>query len=398
MKQIHVVNLKNGGNTGDNNNSTAVTKKVLEKIPEVLHTTIPGVLHTTLDVDKAGEIDDFIRSSQEVRNTKYIFIGAGLQSIEALTKAKKGLTDCISLWSGHQSYQELLDNEENLDKIALPVTEKLDLKDTSKRIATLGVPSLITKDDVIKEYKARKNAIIKSDNGYIAVVMGGDANNPKLESTETNPDKQQYYTVEEAKKLADYMTFIYKKSGKKLLITNGPRTGKYDVETGKVTQNHRGETATDPCSAALVERLKENGLTAGEDFQFEDFRFLEGGVASAYKSYLGAVKATEKKESFIIMAGESTSMLTDCLNVETHLVAFENNAMNESHNSFFKMLNNNGYMYALDKDFKIIKTTDEYKSDLTTYIASEEQIASTIGNMINTDEPKATAKAPSIGL
>ena len=52
--------------------------------------------------------------------------------------------------------------------------------------------------------------------------MGGDANNAVT-------GKWQYYTVAEAEALADYAAFLHKKSGKKLLITNGPRTGKFNL-------------------------------------------------------------------------------------------------------------------------------------------------------------------------
>ncbi len=377
MTKLHVVNLKNGKNAGDDNNALAITKEVLR--------LEAGALNTTVDVE---EIDSFIKSAAEDTSSTYVFIGAGNQSLEPLSKAKKAIASCKTIWSSHQVYKEILDHEENLDKIALPITEQIELKDASKRISTLGVPSILNAADTVKEYEAKKDRIISSDTGYITIVMGGDANNAVT-------GKWQYYTVAEAEALADYAAFLHKKSGKKLLITNGPRTGKFNPETGEETLNHRDfdpktkeavYAMTDPCSDALIEKLVEKGLSIGEDFQFSDFRFLEKGVDSAYKSFLGAV-VKNKSNSFVLMAGESTSMLTDCLNVDVNLAAYTNKAMNDSHNSFFKMLTNNGFMYGLDDKFQIISKTDEFKSDIKEYVAAETQIANIIQNIANPAKP-----------
>lgn len=369
MSNIHIVNLKDDNHKGDDNNAKAVTNATMKMLVD------KSVMNTTLHID---EVMDFISFHKDDKNTKFIFIGAGEQSLSPLSSAKTGLEAC-TIWSSHQAYASIADHEHNLDKIALPLTETFELKDPNKRVETLGVPNEINAKDIIAQYEEKKANVIPSNNGYIMTVMGGDANNPELEKTETNPNQIEFYEVEEAIKLAEYLVTLHKKTnGKKLLITNGPRTGKHDIFTGQETQNHRGDTETDPCSQALLDTLKENGLEEGKDFQFADFRFKpEGGVDSAYTTFLGAA-LSQRDDSLILMAGESTSMLTDCLNLGAELAAFENNAMNDSHYNFFKMLSNNDFIVGTDKNFKAVKKTDEFKIEPAEYIRAEEQIAKKI--------------------
>lgn len=362
MTDIHVINLIDEEHKGDDNNAKAVSNATIRMLAN------PQVMSTTLHID---EVMNFINLHQEDKSTKFVFIGAGQQSLQPLSSAKSGL-NAYTIWSSHQKYAEIINHEHNLDKIALPLTEEITLKTPSKRVATLGVPSEINAAKVLAAYEEKQAEILPSNNGYIMAVMGGDANNPELEITENNPNQIEFYEVEEAIKLGEYLTEIYKKTNKKLLITNGPRTGKHDIATGEVTQNHRGDTPTDPCSQALLDTLKTNGLEEGKDFQFEDFRF--DNLPSAYTPFLGAV-LSQKDSSLVLIAGESNSMFTYCLNTGVELAAFENNAMNDCHYASFTMLNNNNFMTALDKDFKAIKKTDEFKTEIKEYVRAEEQIA-----------------------
>ncbi len=368
MRSICIIRLENGTNVGDN----AAAEEIHNKLKQLYkNTKVTNIVFDAGTKEKPTDAKTFFKNIKIDSNTKYVVISGGCIPIHALIEAKKIIGNkSLTLLAAHQSSSELGEAQEYIDKIALPIVDKFKPKDKSKLISTLGVASLMTKQDIVDAYKIKKENIISSDNGYIMAVMGGDATNPEK--------KVQHYTHKEATKLADHLTEAFSKAnGRKLLITNGPRTGKHTPETEEITENHKGDTSLDHCSQALLDRLKENGLCDGVDFQFSDFRFLEKGVDSAYQSFLGA--AASSSESEVLIAGESTSMLSDCNQIGILPTAFNNAAMNPNHTNFATMLNNNRMITYLDKDFQPISKTDEFKiKDFDTNLTVGEQIAQSI--------------------
>ncbi len=372
MPKVHIVKIENNTNVGDNNVAQAIINELKDnyKNNDVITSVLNiGTKENLIDTKK------YLTTFKTEPETDYVFIGAGDLSVDPLVEAKKAIPEAVTVYASHQSRPNLKEAQEYLDKIALPAVDTFKTKTPSKLISTLGVASLITKEDVIKIYNDKKDNIIQSDNGYIMAVMGGDATNPA--------EDVQHYTPKEAIKLADHLTKMFIKSnGKKLLITNGPRTGKHISGTKEVTQNHRGDTPLDPCSQALVDRLEKNGLCPDVDFQFSDFRYLEKGVDSAYMSFLGA--AATSSESEVLIAGESTSMLTDCNQVGiSSLTSFNNAAMNPNHTNLNVMFNNNSMSRYLDADFKLITPTNKFKTEgFDIGLTTSKQIAKEITKLI----------------
>ncbi len=369
MPKVHIVKIENNTNVGDNNAAQAIINELKDnyKNNDVIVSVLNiGTKENLIDTKK------YLKSFKTEPETEYVFIGAGDLSVNPLVEAKKAIPEAITVYASHQSRPNLKEAQEYLDKIALPIVDAFKTKNPSKLISTLGVASLITKESVIKNYNDKKDQIIKSDNGYIMAVMGGDATNPA--------GNVKHYTSEEAVKLADHLIEMFNKADgkKKLLITNGPRTGKHIPETNEVTQNHEGDTPLDPCSQALVDRLEKNGLRSGIDFQFSDFR---KGVDSAYKSFLGA--AVTSPESEVLIAGESTSMLSECNQVGTLLTSFNNAAMNPNHTKLNVIFNNNSMSTYLDADFKPVTPTDKFKTEgFDTNLTASKQIAIEITELL----------------
>lgn len=394
MPKTKIINLKNSSNAGDNSNSQAISNE-LNKL-----TALEVV---TVDV---SEFNLFLENFEKDSKDKYVVIGAGEHSIAHLVKAKQVIgkvTDITTVWAGHQFYPQLVDVEKYLDKIAMPGHIDFSTKDSKKLIKTLGVAGTLTREEVIKSYENNKQDIIPSNNGYIMVMMGGDADDPTKRG-----NKIRHYTVAEADKLASFVSELSKRTGKKLLITNGPRTGKFDTEKldekgqSVATLNHRDfdpatkqtvNTPLDPCSVALLQTLNSKGLEEGKDFQFSDFRFLEKGVNSAYQKFLGAV--IQNPSSFVLMAGESTSMLTDCIKVLPNtnaLASYNNEAMNSGHLDYVALLNNNGYIQALNTDFGLIKKDKRFKLKGNVPSSVEIHVATEISKQLNKHNLKPSFK------
>jgi hypothetical protein len=66
-----------------------------------------------------------------------------------------------------------------------------------------------------------------------------------------------YYTSEDAVKLAEYVSNLALKENYVVLVTNGPRTGKYDAKTGKELDVHN-KNITDHVTLKFTEILNQN--------------------------------------------------------------------------------------------------------------------------------------------
>jgi len=251
-----------------------------------------------------------------------IILTAEVESI-AVLKDLKPQHNVVIAHSCHQFTPDHAQLKDIADIVVLPkhvvtpdIQNNLESGHT-KLIQTVGVPHSYTPKNVEESYKQASIKLPQSES-YVGVILGGDA---------PTPDKKtQYYTAEEAVKLAAYIT-PYVKGKAHLLILNGPRTGKHDQKTGKPIASSHRDGKVDFVTTSFVEQLKKEGLEEGKDYTLFDFQF---DAPSAYPLVLGTLLV---KKGPMYVAGDSTSMISetaDCL-PKGHVIAYTNGAMNENH-------------------------------------------------------------------
>ncbi len=201
--------------------------------------------------------------------------------------------------------------------IAMPehtITETI--QDTAKTnnltlLRTVGVLHTMSAEALADE----DISAIHLTDAKIGLILGGDA--------ETPAGAWQVFSIENARKLASEVVEFQKRIGDKLLITNGPRTGRSSTA-------HKTEEL-DVVSAAFLSVLHEAGLREGTDFEFFNFQF---GKPSALKAVM---KIVLKNKGFMIVPGESTSSISEILAVMPASI-YEHDAMNEQHRAFVEKL------------------------------------------------------------
>lgn len=254
----------------------------------------------------------------------FVVIGAGERSLKPLA-ALKDLLNVTTSWSGHQKSSIIYDHDREIDSIHLPAyaTNTGD-KGLRHLITTpFGVPNDKHAIDYSAEYdkwqESSANPIRHAD-AYIGIMLGGDA--PTAEG------EIRRYTPTEAKAFGRWIGEQALKSGQNVLVTNDPRTGKYEPEDlerynselaytlsmkeppdliskPSIQKNiHCHRADPDPVSQAFLDGLKEGGLPE-ERWQF--FDFIPGH--SALDAITGAVEKT--KGSRFYMAADSASGLSE---------------------------------------------------------------------------------------
>jgi len=184
-------------------------------------------------------------------------------------------------------------------------TNNLTLLPTQGVLHTMSAEVLVDEDTSVIHLHAAK----------VGVILGGDA--------ETPAGAWQVFSVENARKLASEVAELHRSAGYKILITNGPRTGRSATA-------HKTEEL-DVVSAAFLSVLHEAGLKEGTDFEFFNFQF---GKPSALKAVM---KVVLNNKGFMIVPGESTSSISEILAVMPASI-YEHDAMNEQHRAFVEKL------------------------------------------------------------
>jgi len=225
--------------------------------------------------DDAEAIQHLKTSLNEFPDHTQILLISGTHGLKFLQQAIQDpeISELISnkklivSWSGHQAPKELQSLEAYLSVVSL-VQESINpsIQDTFglRLVPTAMVSNSLTFEKLEvainawhKKNPDPENSIPPSENGYIGVFLGGDAPDEN--------DKQKLYTAEEAREQGRIFGLEAQKTGKILLVTNGPRM--------------RQEV-----SAAFVEGVNGNGLTAD---QYRFFNFRPGN--SAYQAIIAAL-------------------------------------------------------------------------------------------------------------
>lgn len=272
-------------------------------------------------------VDDLTQASSkiEAERDRAIVISAGKYGIDAIKRLKAMYGDHIfAIHVFHQmikeekfSHSDLLDKA---DIIALPSHAlnkdfKSELANSKTNlIETIGVAHNSKKEDLVNAYDEYKELLPKAEK-YMGIILPGDA-----------PDsngKMKYYTPEMAAMLAQQISGLAKEKNYVILITNGPRTGKHNPNTGEVLINHQ-DGIIDDVTLKFIEKLKSYNI----EFKLFDF---QRGQQNHKNLIFGAI--LKNPGSIILAPGESTSMISECTDLMEagSVIIYMNEAMNENH-------------------------------------------------------------------
>lgn len=236
------------------------------------------------------------------------------------------------IWVGHQD-PGLATVKDELSVVALPqhiLDQKPELQAewNNRVVAMEAVPNTLSPQELllaVSEWDASHPdaTIPKAKQGYLGVFLGGDAPEPD--------NVHHYWSEENARQLGMKFGELAQAEGKLLLVTNGPRCGKFypdspDPKNPVVRQSidgcwraltdlsqedkknsnpvgkpHAVGSPMDPVSVAFLEGVKASGI--GDDqYRFFDFQFGH----SAYKAIVAAI-FSQQQQSVVFYSGESIS-------------------------------------------------------------------------------------------
>lgn len=290
-------------------------------IAEELKDSKPDSEIQEFSLEDLSKADSLIESERD----RAIVISAGKYGIEAIGRLKNSHNNKIlAVHLFHQIIKEENISHDTLigkaDIIALPshalnpnFEDKIKNSKT-KLVKTIGVAHNSQKQDLIKAYEEYKEHLPKSDK-YLGIILPGDA-----------PDSNggmKYYIPQMAANLAKQVASMAKKGNFAILITNGPRTGKHNPENGGILVNHQ-DGITDDVTLKFVEILE----SVGSKYKLFDF---QKGQKNHKNLIFGAI--LNHKGSTILAPGESTSMISECVDLMEpgSVIIYMNEAMNENH-------------------------------------------------------------------
>lgn len=214
----------------------------------------------------------------------------------------------------HQKFDGLFDVAANVTYLCMPQTA-LDEKDVvglnsvTKLMLLNGMPHNVNESSIM--------AARLSDEDADMVILGGDA-----------PDehgKQLYYSPDEAYQFGLWLAGETIKRDRPLLVTNGPRTGKFDPSTGMEVGAHKEGAPLDRVTESFMEGLRDGGMDMNR-VDLRDFRF---GQPSAYLGGLGMALNGGR----VYVPGESMSMVTEVTDVLDggQVIVYDVGSMNPNH-------------------------------------------------------------------
>lgn len=315
------------------------------KKPEVVSYDLQGVNSQTFNLSTLKDIPP------ESGKEKRFFITSGAYGIEALRNLRGTQPNGIFVYVSHQ----ILGNEKpetpnlkNLvgvaDIIILPnhvfavgdpraraLREEVAKSRRTTVIEIPGVLHTVHPEDIRKEFESHKQEIPNASH-LDMVMLGGDLQGPD--------GKWRYYSPLEAKALGAYMGEILKADKELfLLVANGPRTGRFNPETGEEAGFHeKGDMEKghlDPVTEAFMMAIPENVRNRVKLYNFEK------NTPSLFKALLGAVSAKEGKA---YMPGDSTSMISQATqNLKPGaVVIFDFNGLYDIHKAHMEEENKKG--------------------------------------------------------
>lgn len=268
---------------------------------------------------------------QEIENVlpheKVIVIGTGEGGIDGIEELSPNPNLMICLTS-HMFLERYKDPKllEKVRFIALPTHTPSHVKKQlgAKLIETIGVAHNHQHGDPDKVYETWGAKELPSCKVYLGVILGGDAPVPGPQ------ENVKFFTEKDARKLADYIAQNSK--GACVLVLNGPRTGKYDLNQKEIPTAHRNGNS-DHITKLFEKQLAMLGIQNIKIFNFQHNSPENQEWILPYNSFELVVGALRAANGMMLIPGDSTSDISEAIDMLApgKVLVYETNAMNEVH-------------------------------------------------------------------
>ncbi len=336
-------------NAGDRSNAIAVYEQILKQIPSVVRYDIDASKDPVELVKQYTELD------KKLGKENYVIVTVGEKGIQALElfQKEKLIPSNVFVAAGMYQYFHGMDKQV-LDYVSLPESAvntdeaKRFIESVPKHRLTFAVPSKNPTLDELKKNYDNWDVKNKPDlkHSYIIVMLSGDA--PDITG------KMRYFTKESAQKLFDDVYGLWEKNGKKhkIIVQNGPRTGKFNPKTGEIANLHDYKKGKD--SSVAIDDISKEFLSMLDSrkilYQFYNFAFEVDGdkkkPISVYNQLLYISLQNSNPKNYFILPAESVSsigQITLYLNPD-QIIAFRSDSMNESHEEILRMAIRKNYL------------------------------------------------------
>lgn len=320
------------------------------------------------DVGHAKAIVKALETEQQAPITQKILdANAPLTPLEGhpsliLVVGEKGLTALKTLtidpnayvvFGTHQYTTELEGAQNIIKHVVIPQTAVCPpgvLEQFATRTMTFAVP---TNNPSLPELKASYDSWEHPHKpylyeNYIVVMLPGDA-----------PDESgviHRFTIDSAEKLFHDVKKLWESKGKghKILVQNGPRTGKYIC-------SHEYQKGSDP--AVAIDEVSRHFVELLDSAQipntFFNFAFEKDGEAKKAISYFNQllyIAQTPEKENYFIVPGESVSLLGQIplYLASDRVIVFHPDSMNAGHRKVFDLAVAKNYVSSFDEGGEVI--------------------------------------------
>ncbi|MGI4776441.1 MAG: hypothetical protein ACRYE9_05980 [Janthinobacterium lividum] len=355
---IKILILASMINVGDVSHANSVANELAKKVNGLPQTI-------TIDANKdykeiAREYSNFLKELKGPKEN-YIMLVVGEKALQTFDNLSEKIDTNAYVYCGIHQYNALLSKKLSIDHVGIPETEldtaskKAIIESFAHYTLTFAVPNNNPSAETLKAAYEDWHIDNKPKIGdNIIVMLPGDA-----------PDehnKMKYFSKESAEKIAREVTNLWKQVGKhyKVLIENGPRTGKFDPKTGEVACSHEYKKGEDPRSAVDdVSKHFVKSLEIPENkFQFFNFAFENDAETrnkiSFHEQLLYLVQASDS--NYFVVPGESISTIAQITLMlkGDQVIGVRPDSMNQSHTAIFNSAINKGFIsYFDDNEFLI---------------------------------------------
>ncbi|MCT4634710.1 MAG: hypothetical protein N4A31_00480 [Rickettsiales bacterium] len=208
------------------------------------------------------------------------------------------------------------------------------------------------------------------DKDYIIIMMPGDAPD--------SSNKMHYFTKESAKELFNNIYKLWVDQGKKhkIIIQNGPRTGKYSPETAKIIANHEYKLGDDPSTA--IDDVSRYFVQLFQEMDYSFFNFaieINGKNRRAISFYNPLLYLAMQNNNIFIIPGASVSSIgqVPLYLPSNRVILFKPSSMNDSHNAIFNLAFKHNYLSYFSSNGEIItpKVITKRSDDDVSLVAKE---------------------------
>lgn len=350
---IKILVLCSALNVGDIGHSNAVL--------EAMSNNHIKVEKYAIDVSKPAKAieKEYREAVAEMGGEKYITFAVGEKGMDALNNLnhskeldpKRSYT-ALGIHQYFETISRLPLNYISIPEATLSSQEKKDVvSKIPAKTTTFAVPTNNPTPKVLKESYDNWKALDKPplEGKYIIVMLPGDAPDQN--------NKMQYYSVVSNKTLFNDVYKLWKKLGSdyKVIVQNGPRTGKHDPSTGQVACAHEYKKGGDPKVAVdkISQQFIDSLRDAGVNYSFYNFAFeLDGEKKKSISVANPLLYLSQNSDSYFVLPGESVSMVGQIpLYIESdRIIVFKPDSMNSAHRAIFDLAVEKSYISSFKDD------------------------------------------------